>query len=100
MFETGGSQRVATDDPGVLAEQNAMRERVVVCPCDGRFVPLPAEIFTTEGEWVEPGTALAEIHANGSVVPVESRFRGWVMGMLAMKGQPVREGQALFWVRP
>lgn len=76
-----------------------MQERVVVCPCDGRFVPLPAEIFTTEGEWVEVGTALAEVHANDTTVTVRSNCRGWVMGMLAMAGQPVRQGQALFWVR-
>jgi biotin carboxyl carrier protein len=76
-----------------------MRERVVVAPCAGRFVPLPVEDFTCEGEWVEPGQALAEIVTNGSRTTVRSSFRGWVMGMLALEGQPVRRGEALFWVR-
>ena len=34
-------------------------ERLVVAPCDGRFVPLPADVFTADGQWVEkvPGSA-------------------------------------------
>lgn len=75
-----------------------MRERVVVAPCSGRFHPLPPKVFTTEGEWVEPGRVLAEIHSNGERVPVTSQFRGWVMGMLALPGQPVNRSDALFWV--
>jgi biotin carboxyl carrier protein len=75
-----------------------IRERVVVSPCVGRFWPLPPEVFTTEGEWVEPGTALAEIDVDGERVPVRSVFRGWVMGMLALPGQPVATGEALFWI--
>jgi biotin carboxyl carrier protein len=75
-----------------------IRERVVVAECHGRFWPLPPEVFTTEGEWVEPGVALAEIHSGDDVVPVRSAFRGWVMGMLAVPGQPVAQGEALFWI--
>lgn len=75
-----------------------IRERVVVAPRSGRFSPLPPQIFTTEGEWVEEGSVLAEINSDGHKVPVTSSFRGWVMGMLALDGQPVTEGDALFWV--
>lgn len=75
-----------------------IRERVVVSPCVGRFWPLPPEVFTTEGEWVEPGVALAEIVVDGRRVPVISSFRGWVMGMLGLPGQPVVAGEALFWI--
>lgn len=75
-----------------------IRERVVVAECQGRFWPLPPEIFTTEGEWVEPGVALAEIHCGDDIVLVRSAFRGWVMGMLAVPGQPVVQGEALFWI--
>ena len=75
-----------------------IRERVVVAGCSGRFWPLPPEVFTTEGEWVEPGAALAEIHCGGEAITVRSAFRGWVMGMLALPGQPVNEGEALFWI--
>ena len=75
-----------------------IRERIVVAPAVGRFRPLPPEIFASEGEWVEVGQALAEITINDVSIPVISPFRGWVMGMLALSGQPVIEGEALFWV--
>lgn len=82
-----------------VPEFTMVPERVVVAPCSGRFAPLPPEVFTSEGEWVEPGQAVARVHRGDDVVEVRSPFRGWMMGMLALPGQPVREGEALFWVR-
>lgn len=76
-----------------------LTEKLVIAPATGRFEPLPPEIFTTEGEWVEIGQTLGRILGNGPAQPVTSAFRGWVMGMLARPGQPVRAGEALFWVR-
>ena len=81
-----------------VPETTPMLERVVVAPCAGRFAPLSPEEFSTEGEWVEPGQTLAEVVNGGKGVPVRSPFRGWVMGMLALPGQPVHQGEALFWV--
>jgi biotin carboxyl carrier protein len=83
----------------VLVEEVAITERLVVAPCAGRFVPLPPETFTCEGEWVERGQALAHVVTNTAPQPVVSGFRGWVMGMLAVPGQPVAAGDALFWIR-
>jgi biotin carboxyl carrier protein len=80
-------------------ETTPIQERMVVSPCSGKFVPHPPEVFTTEGEWVEPGYVLAEVQTGAERVPVRSGFRGWVMGMLALPGQPVHEGDALFWIR-
>jgi biotin carboxyl carrier protein len=74
-------------------------EKVIVSPCAGRFFPLPPEVFTTEGEWVEAGQPVGEVQVNGETVVVRSPHRGWMMGMLAVVGQPVRSGEALFWVR-
>ena len=76
-----------------------MPERLVVAPCSGRFTPLPPEAFASEGEWVEPGQAIGRVQVGRDVVEVRSPFRGWMMGMLALPGQRVREGEALFWVR-
>ncbi|HJR44915.1 MAG TPA: biotin/lipoyl-containing protein [Actinomycetota bacterium] len=82
------------------AEVTTIHERVVVAPAKGRFIPHPPDIFTTEGEWVQEGQIVAEI-ANGSgSVPVVSAFTGWMMGMLAIAGQPVTTGDALFRIRP
>jgi biotin carboxyl carrier protein len=89
----------SASDVVVVPETTPIRERVVVAPCGGRFWSLPPDVFATEGEWVEPGTVLAEVHTSGGKVPVRSTFRGWVMGMLAIDGQPVKEGEALFWIR-
>jgi biotin carboxyl carrier protein len=80
------------------SEYTAIAERIVVAPEAGRFVTLPAEVFTTEGEWVEPGQVLAQIHQGENVVEVRSSWRGWMMGMLALDGAPVRAGEALFWI--
>ena len=80
-------------------EVTTIPERIVVAPCSGRFTPLPPEVFTSEGEWVEPGQPVAEVQCGRETVEVRSPFRGWVMGMLALPGQPVRKGEALFWVR-
>jgi biotin carboxyl carrier protein len=82
-----------------VPEFTVVPERVVVAPCSGRFVPLPPEVFTSEGEWIEPGQAVGRVQNGRTVVDVRSPFRGWMMGMLALPGQPVREGEALFWVR-
>ncbi|CAN5641731.1 hypothetical protein BH24ACT26_BH24ACT26_10490 [soil metagenome] len=86
-------------DAVTLPEVTMIPERVVVAPCSGRFLPHPPEVFTSEGEWVEPGQSVAEVHSGRNKVVVRSPFRGWMMGMLALPGQPVREGEALFWVR-
>jgi biotin carboxyl carrier protein len=88
-----------TSEDAASAEMTVIPERVVVAPCSGRFVPLPPEVFTSEGEWVEPGQAVGEVHNGGGRMQVRSPFRGWVMGMIALPGQPVRAGEALFWVR-
>lgn len=82
------------------SEVTSISERVVIAPSSGKFHPLPPEVFTTEGEWVRVGQALAEIQLGERRVPVESAFEGWVMGMLAVPGQPVSQGEPLFWIRP
>lgn len=91
-------EREALDDVVVVTDEAPIRERVVVSPCGGKFVPLPPDTFTCEGEWVEPGGVLAEIDAGGELIPVLSLHRGWVMGMLALPGQPVHSGEGLFWI--
>ena len=83
-----------------LIEATDIQERVVISPCSGRFKPMPPETFANEGEWVRRGQLLAHIHTGSDPVPVESLFEGWVMGMLAVPGQPVAERDPLFWIRP
>jgi biotin carboxyl carrier protein len=89
---------VAPPEVYASAEVTTMRERIVVSPGVGRFRSLPPESFASEGEWVEPGDVLGEIRDGESTIEVRSTFRGWMMGMLALDGQPVRQGEALFWI--
>jgi biotin carboxyl carrier protein len=89
-------------DVQTLAEPSApfvpYGERLVVAPCDGKFVPLPPDVFTAAGQWVAKGSRLGEVHSGGKRTPVCSGFQGWVMGALAVPGQPVHRGDALFWI--
>ena len=94
------TQLTRTDEIYGTPEVTAIGERVVIAPRAGRFVPLPPEIFTTEGEWAQEGQVLAQIRSGEEEVPVVSLFSGWVMGMLAMPGQPVEVGAPLFRIRP
>lgn len=77
----------------------SISEKVVISPADGRFEPLPPEIFTSEGEWVEVGQRLALIRTLDTSIEVVSCFRGWLMGMLCVPGQPVKAREGLFWIR-
>lgn len=88
------------DAPSVAIDSGTVhiRERLIVSPATGRFRALPPETVTAEGEWVEVGQRLAEVHNGPEILPVISNFRGWLMGMLALDGQPVNTGEALFWV--
>lgn len=88
------------EDMFAATEAIPMTERVVVSPATGRFHPCPPEVFTTEGEWVTEGQTLGEVRNGGDIIPVVSSFTGWMMGMLAIPGQPVRTGEQLFWIRP
>ena len=91
---------VTTREPFSAPEPVPLIERLVVAPCPGRFVPLPPETFTCEGEWIEQNQALGHVRSGEEAVPVVTAFRGWMMGMLAIPGQPVSSGDALFWIRP
>lgn len=90
-----------THDPMITGhpEVTTIRERLVIAPASGRFLPLPPETFTSEGEWAYEGQTLAYIRTGETTVPVVSAFSGWVMGMLVEEGQPVTAGETVFWIR-
>lgn len=86
----------ATLAPG---EELLVPERVVVAPALGVFQPLAPEVVTAEGEIVEEGQAIGTVTVGGEPMPVRSPFRGFLMGMLAVAGERVREGQPIAWLR-
>ena len=80
-------------------EELLVPERVIVAPALGVFQPLAPEVVTSEGEIVDAGQAIGTVTVGGEDLPVESPFTGFLMGMLAVPGERVREGQPIAWLR-
>jgi biotin carboxyl carrier protein len=80
-------------------EHLTVLERVVTAPACGDFRPLPPECVTCEGEVVDEGQIVGYIDHLSDREPVRSPFRGFLMGMLAVDGERVREGQPVAWLR-
>ena len=83
----------------LYAEELRVPERLIVAPSAGVFRGVPPETVTTEGEIVAEGQTVGVVSVSGDDVPVRSAFRGWLMGMLAVDGERVREGQPVAWLR-
>jgi hypothetical protein len=80
-------------------EIREVQERVIVAPAGGVFRTLPPETVTCEGEIIKLGQSVGVITASGDEIDVCSAFEGWMMGMLAVEGERVREGQPIAWLR-
>jgi biotin carboxyl carrier protein len=80
-------------------ELRGVLERIIVSPAAGTFRSAEPELVTAEGEVVRCGQVVGVVEASGDDVPVCSAFDGWMMGMLAMPGERVREGQPIAWLR-
>ena len=88
----------------VHGEVLAVPERVIVAPTVGVFRPLGEidEVDLSEGAdatVVSAGQAIGVIEGPGSSTPVRSPFGGFLVGMLARRGERVREGQPVAWLR-
>ena len=85
----------------VPGEVLAVPERVIVAPAVGVFRPLgDADLDLTQtGELIAAGQAIGVVEGPGSSTPVRSPFRGFPVGMLARRGERVREGQPVAWLR-
>ncbi|MER3452597.1 MAG: hypothetical protein C4344_02645, partial [Acidimicrobiia bacterium] len=89
----GGAERFA---PAPGGEHLHMSERLVVSPAAGVFQPAPpSDGVTAEGEVVEVGALLGYVSGR----EVRSPFAGWLMGMLAVPGERVTQGQPIAWLR-
>jgi biotin carboxyl carrier protein len=87
----------------VHGEVLAVPERVIVAPTVGVFRPLSdTDVDLTAaagGTLVTAGQAIGVIEGPGSSTPVRSPFGGFLVGMLARRGERVREGQPVAWLR-
>ena len=91
------------DSVPVPGEVLAVPERVIVAPAVGVFRPFgDSEVdLTSTGAMtlIAPGEAIGVIEGPGSSTPVRSPFGGFLVGMLARRGERVREGQPVAWLR-
>jgi len=96
----------------VPGEVLAVPERVIVAPAVGVFRPLAdTDLNLTEAGAVIPGDtplppgfisvgqAIGVVEGPGSSTPVRSPFGGFLVAMLARRGERVREGQPVAWLR-
>jgi hypothetical protein len=74
-------------------------ERLIAAPAAGVFRVLPPEVVTSEGEIVQSGQVMGSIERNAGAIDVVSPHTGFLMGLLALPGERVRDGQPLAWVR-
>ncbi len=87
----------------VPGEVLAVPERVIVAPAVGVFRPLAETDVDltddTSGTVIAAGQAIGVVEGPGSSTPVRSPFGGFLVGMLARRGERVREGQPVAWLR-
>jgi biotin carboxyl carrier protein len=83
----------------IHADEMHVPERLIVAPVGGVFRLLPPEVVTTEGEIVEAGQAIGIVERPVDEVRVVSPHNGFLMGLLVVAGERVRESQPVAWVR-
>jgi len=87
----------------VPGEVLAVPERVIVAPTVGVFRPLgDTDVDLTDLQsitLISAGQAIGVVEGPGSSTPVRSPFGGFLVGMLARRGERVREGQPVAWLR-
>ena len=86
-------------DHTALAEDLHVPERLIAAPAAGVLTLLPPDVVTSEGEIVQAGQPIGFIERNGEPVTVVSPHTGFLMGLLALPGERVRDGQPIAWVR-
>lgn len=86
-------------DHTALAEDLHVPERLIAAPAAGVFNLLPPDVVSSEGEIVTTGQVMGSIERNAGQVHVVSPHTGFLMGLLALPGERVRDGQPLAWVR-
>jgi biotin carboxyl carrier protein len=71
-------------------------ERMIVAPSVGVFRPLDD---VDEGALVDEGQTIGHLDGPGTSTPVLSPFSGRLVAMLVLRGERLREGQPVAWLR-
>jgi [acyl-carrier-protein] S-malonyltransferase len=71
-------------------------ERMIISPTVGVFRPLDD---VDDGAFVDAGQTVGHLDGPGTSTPVRSPFTGHLVGMLVHRGERLREGQPVAWLR-
>jgi biotin carboxyl carrier protein len=71
-------------------------ERMIISPSVGVFRPLDD---VDAGDHVDEGQTIGHVDGPGTSTPVCSPFRGQLLGILVHRGERLREGQPVAWLR-
>ena len=71
-------------------------ERMIIAPSVGVFRP---HDDVDEGAHVAEGQTVGHLDGPGTSTPVRSPFTGRLVGMLVHRGERLREGQPVAWLR-
>jgi hypothetical protein len=71
-------------------------ERMIISPSVGVFRPLDD---LEDGTEVDVGQTVGHLDGPGTSTPVRSPFTGRLVGMLVHRGERLREGQPVAWLR-
>jgi biotin carboxyl carrier protein len=81
-----------------VGEILSVPECVIVAPVVGTFRRLgDRQVYV--GDIIERGDAIGTVESLGAATPVQSPFRGHIVGILVLEGERVRPGQAVAWLR-
>jgi biotin carboxyl carrier protein len=81
-------------------EDPAMLERIVVSPVMGRFRPLAQGHQSLVTSVIRPEQTIGFVEEFRATTPVRSPFEGVLVGMLALPGEHLHQGQPVAWLRP
>ncbi|MGH8948138.1 MAG: biotin/lipoyl-containing protein [Acidimicrobiia bacterium] len=81
-----------------VGEILSVPECVIVAPAVGIFRRL-GDRRVYVGDIIERGDVIGTVDSLGAATPVQTPFRGHLVGILALEGERVRPGQAVAWLR-
>jgi biotin carboxyl carrier protein len=77
-------------------ERVSIPERMIVAPGNGIF---RLTALTYSGAYVGKGDEIGVVESPGASASVRSPFSGTLMGIMALEGERLREGEPVAWLR-
>lgn len=88
--------RFAGANVRLAGERVSIPERMIVAPGSGVF---RLTAITYRGAYVDEGDEIGVVESPGAREVVRSPFAGTLMGVMALEGERLREGEPVAWLR-